>query len=226
MIDQQPTIPIRVAPSNPVIVAAIAVASLVFTWHATAVVLYNLPTNPLTNQTRGVINPYIGPLFSQAWNFFAPEPIQDNADVYFRYRAIGERGTLETSSWINMTRAVRDSVDYNRLAPLVIINTSVATATNLLANDDFLLARRPAQRGRLRLFSNRESYDLMTLERTAMVLARSQMTDDRQYQIQLMIRKWSFPRFTHRAEPDNPSTAPSILINYPWKLGDRVASFQ
>jgi Family of unknown function (DUF5819) len=224
---QQPTTPIRGASSIlPATTAAIALASLLFIWHVMAIILYNLPANPLTNQTRGIINPYIGTFFSQAWNFFAPEPVQDNTSVYFRYRAIGEPGSPTTSAWIDMTRALRNSVNYNPLSPLVIINTSVTTAMNLLGNDDFLATRKPSQNGRAVLFSNRESYDLMTLERTAMMLAQPQLTANRPYQIQLMIRKWMFPRFTHRAEPDNPSSAPSILITYPWKLGSSVAGFQ
>jgi hypothetical protein len=227
MIDQQQTLPIRVAPpSSPAITASIVLTSLLFAWHAIALLLYNLPPNPLTNQTRGVVNAYIGSLFSQGWSFFAPDPVADNIDVYFRYRTGGTRGRPTTSGWIDMTRAIRDAVNNNRLAPLAIVDASVTGSTVALGNDHFLLNLKPSKRHPVSLFSNRESYDLTTLERTAMVLAQSQLPADRPYQIQLMLREWRFPRFTHRADADNASTAPSILINYPWKPGTPVAGFQ
>ena len=71
-------------------------------WHLIAVFLYVAPQNPVSQKFNNQITGYINPVFSQDWNLFAPNPIQDNVYIEARVQIIGTSGPLD-SPWVNLT---------------------------------------------------------------------------------------------------------------------------
>jgi Family of unknown function (DUF5819) len=210
---------------NAVLALAALVGALAFAWHAFAVIIFNLPPNPLLLEVQRPVNTYMAPFFQQGWNFFAPNPVETNMDAYVRYEYADPAGRHHISPWFDMTTSIDHSLKHNRLSPLVMVDTAVATSLNLFANDNFQVARRTQERfgPTAVVTTTNHPYDLIALERAAMALMAPPEGGGRFYRLQLAIRRWEFPRFTHRAQPDDPVHAPSISVTYSWTPWQYVA---
>jgi hypothetical protein len=210
---------------NVVLALAALLGAAAFAWHAFAVIIVNLPPNPVLLQVQRPVNAYMAPFFQQAWNFFAPNPVETNMNAFVRYEYADAAGRHHVSQWFDMTTSIDRSLKHNRLSPLVVVDTAVATSLNLFANDDFQVARKPRDRaGKTTVVpTTKHPYDLVALERAAMALTTPPEEGSRFLRLQLAIRRWEFPRFTHRAQPDDSAHAPSISVTYSWTPWQNVA---
>ncbi len=204
--------------------AAVA-GALMFAWHLFAVLITNAPPNPLFVEVQRPVKAYMAPIFRQGWNFFAPNPVAANMDAYVRYEYADAAGRRHISQWFNMTTSIDRSLKHNRLSPLVAVDAAYATSLNLFANEGFGMADKQHAHGGKTTYvpAANHPYDLVALERAAMALTTPPEEGSRFYRLQLAIRRWEFPPFTHRSQPDDAAHAPSISVTYSWTPWQHVA---
>ncbi|KGP74688.1 DUF5819 family protein [Pontibacillus yanchengensis] len=82
-------------------------------FHISAVLLYNLPINPMNFKMAPVINSYVGPIFKQNWHLFAPDPVSTNNYVLARASFQEENQTKHTE-WINISKTYTSGLQKNR----------------------------------------------------------------------------------------------------------------
>jgi Family of unknown function (DUF5819) len=68
------------------ILLAAIVPMCLFCAHVVNTVLYNIPENPITKTYMPFVNGYMGPLFSQNWHLFAPEPATRMVKLWYRVK--------------------------------------------------------------------------------------------------------------------------------------------
>ena len=97
--EEAPRPPIRRGREAARWIAASAIAGL-FAAHFLIVSLGLFPDNPVSHQYKLERAAYMEPLFSQNWSLFAPNPINSNMNVLYRFEAY-RGGEMERSEWVD-----------------------------------------------------------------------------------------------------------------------------
>lgn len=92
-----------------------AVAVLAVAVHLSMVFLHVAPSNTLSKRYGAGIDDYVYPEFEQNWKLFAPDPLQQNIAVHARARISKYDGGMQTTGWINLSKADGEAIDHNLL---------------------------------------------------------------------------------------------------------------
>lgn len=72
------------------------------TIHFSILFLYQLPDNPIKQQYSKNLGCYVDPFFTQAWTLFAPNPINSNMSLLFRFQ-IFDSEIRDTTEWVDIS---------------------------------------------------------------------------------------------------------------------------
>lgn len=86
-------------------VIMITVLSLFTLFHFSIIVLHTGPLNPVYTKYRIPVENYISPLFTQNWNLFAPDPVEETQNILIQYRTASN----ETSEWFNISKPLLEA---------------------------------------------------------------------------------------------------------------------
>lgn len=207
-----------------VVCAAASLAALVLAWHVLALIVYNLPNNPISLSVSGPVDRYVEPYFAQAWNFFAPNPVDRDVEALYRVRYRDAHGAVTALQWVSLNGSLNEMVRYDWLSRAMVVRGSVWASLDDFANNRF--GDRPKRPdGTVSL--DGQPYDLVALERTAMAMARVQIAGcaNCSFDVQIATVARRYPRFTHRYEAADPAHEPQVTYLFPWVRGENVAPF-
>lgn len=219
-------IPMLSKTESAVICAAALLLGLLLAWHLFALMIYNMPGNPLTVMpaVSRPVDRYVEPYLSQAWNFFAPNPVDRDLEGLYRLRYRGPRGRVMTTPWVSMNASLDQVVRYDWLSRAMVVRGSVWASLDDFANNRFGQREKRAD-GTADIDSF--PYDLVALERTAMAMSRGQL--DRagatRFQVQIATIARRYPRFSHRYDATDPAREAHATVLFPWVRGETVAAF-
>ncbi|RIL26950.1 hypothetical protein BUY98_14775, partial [Staphylococcus gallinarum] len=81
--------------------------------HFIFVILSVMPLNPITNKMGSFVNTYVNPVFTQNWNLFAPDPIDNNTAIQVKYTETNNK----KSEWIDVTSSMIKEMHVNYISP-------------------------------------------------------------------------------------------------------------
>lgn len=180
--------------------------------HFVLIELGNLPNNPVSLYASPVVERYVHPLFSQNWNFFAPQPISIDVTVLARAEQCGAGGRCTLTNWVDVSDPLIDKVRADRLTSLEIVQLMLSNAAIEFANK---AAQAPYAQIRYRgksyykpLVPDRVDFiDSVILSRTSAAAIRLMYPNTQFRRIQFGLASYVFPRFSHRQNPDRPQEA-------------------
>ena len=202
------------------------IGSLLFVAHFLIVQIMNMPLNPVKLKYYSYFSGYVNPYFTQDWAFFAPQPISNDVSVFIRGK-IKERGGAKLTPWFDVSDTLIDSAKGNPLSPFGSVSLALSNAAIQFLNreaDSMQVSHRSPNRAPLRRRRSPEGVvdpwdkEVMTRIGTAALLTR--YTRANLDQVQVGIRIYSFPRFTKRAQPDDPSKG--VLTKLKWQKAPDV----
>ncbi len=198
--------------------------STLFVVHFLMTLAVTLPPTPLSVQYSKGIDSWIYPYFTQNWSFFAPDPPTEDMFVVAQYRYKPADGAILESSWVNLSRTFNEAVQRNRLTPLEIVQLTILNASGDVVRSEIFKDGRLDNDVLNRLIAaKRQPPALHTLERIAMGCYRAVGIPGEPVAVRVGLLNHRFPRFTHRAEPDNPQSENS-QITFPFVPFEAVAS--
>lgn len=188
--------------------AFLAGTAVLFT-HLTLIELGNLPNNPVSLRASPVVERYVHPLFTQNWNFFAPQPIAFDVTVMARAEACATNGRCTMTGWIDVSDPLIDKVRADRLTSLEIVQLMLSNAAiqfvNKASEAHDVQVTYHGKRYYKGLVPHRVDFiDAVILARTSAAAIRLMYPKTRFRRIQFGLASYFFPRFTHRRNPDRP----------------------
>lgn len=189
--------------------------------HFAAIELTNMPSNPLTFQVGEVAQRYVTPLFVQNWSFFAPKPIARDNVLAVRGRTVGGRVT----GWVDVSDPLVALERHNRFSPSTVIQLGVSNAVlwyvNNASRDPYAYTVRERKRlWRPSLPTTIDPADLLVMTRSATAALRAAYPNTVLRQVQLGLILLTFPRFTHRSEPDLAGSR--VFLRIDWQVAPSV----
>jgi hypothetical protein len=103
-------------PSRIAVALGTAVVTVGVAVHLAMVFLHVAPENTLTEAHGNLVADYIYPEFEQNWKLFAPNPLQQNIDVWARAEVRKDDGGTEVTGWVDLT-AMDDAAILHSIAP-------------------------------------------------------------------------------------------------------------
>ncbi len=76
-----------------------------FVFHFLVIAVELMPDNPIGHQYKYQVAGYLEPFFTQNWNLFAPNPINSNVTLRYRFEMF-DSGQKKTTSWLDATTPV------------------------------------------------------------------------------------------------------------------------
>jgi hypothetical protein len=172
------------------------------------------PDNYIKLEHDVQINQYVSRLFGQSWGFFAPEPIASNLIVVVRGASVDGK----TTGWIDVSDALIDQLQANRLSSYELITTSVSNAVGAFENNK---AGGKLQALGLGKDLYREVF-FRIITRTGASILEEKYPGRKLRSIQIGIIDELFPRFTRRFDGDDKSKAHMEL--YKWMPAPQVTA--
>jgi hypothetical protein len=204
-----------------------AAFTLLFSWHVFATAVYNVPENPISLAATPLVDKYMFPFFTQAWNFFAPTPMDNDSDALYRIRYRVADGRTVTSGWISLVETLNRQVRHNPLSPKALVREGLFSSIVDAANNKFYYGELHSRGGRRRFAdAAHQPYPIIALERTAMALVPLQLRRGTPYQIQLVTIVREYPRFSRRNEDPGPDEMLATYATLPWTAGEWIASIR
>jgi hypothetical protein len=81
--------------------------------HLGAVFLHVAPPNPVSKRYGRQVDAWVYPLFEQNWRLFAPNPDSVNRQVWARTAHTTSDGSMQVSSWTDLTALDRAAVTHD-----------------------------------------------------------------------------------------------------------------
>ncbi|GGX38277.1 DUF5819 family protein [Streptomyces chryseus] len=81
--------------------------------HVVLVFLHVAPANTVSKRYTPAINAWVYPYFEQNWRLFAPDPDSVNRQILVRTAHTGTDGSVEVSSWFDLTAVDNSAVEHN-----------------------------------------------------------------------------------------------------------------
>ncbi len=188
--------------------SSFAVLLAVLTFHFTMVQLSNMPMSPLKLQYGDLIEHYVDPLFTQNWQLFAPQPIDEDIALMVRGRFRDPRtGRSQTTQWLNVTESLIDQVRKNRLTPLALVELAEANVVVSFSNDLLMDPRAAVVRDGKRVLIlpipvRAYPRDMTVLTRTGLASLEIEFPGVKFSEVQVGLSRYRFPRFSKRFDPD------------------------
>ncbi|MCH7402286.1 DUF5819 family protein [Belliella kenyensis] len=89
----------------------------ILTVHFTIIGVHHLPNNPIKHQFKYEITSYIIPFYSQEWKLFAPNPVNKNMSILYRFSGYSKADTLFLSDWLSTTDKLIEDRQRNFWSP-------------------------------------------------------------------------------------------------------------
>lgn len=195
-----------------------------FALHFLMTMAVTLPPTPVSVEYSKKIDAWIYPYFTQNWSFFAPNPPTEDTYVIAQYRYRSADSTIVESSWINLSRTFNEAVQRNRLSPLEVVQVSILNASGDVVRSEIFKDGRLDNDLLNRLTAaHRQPPALHVLERIAMGCYRAVGVPGEPVAVRIGLLHHEFPRFTHRAEPDDPQSNNGQIV-FPFVPFEAVAS--
>jgi|SRR5215472_8134275 len=195
-----------------------------FLVHFLMTLAFTLPPTPLTVEYGRDIDNWIIPYFTQSWGFFAPNPPTEDDFVIAQYRYKSAAGTIVETPWVNLSGMFNQAVKHNRLSPLEIVQLTVLNAyVDATRSELFKDGRLDSDVANRLAATNSQPPSLHTLERVAMGCYPALGIPGEPVAVRIGFLHHQFPRFTHRAEPDNPTSENQQNV-FPFVPFEAVAS--
>jgi Family of unknown function (DUF5819) len=81
------------------------VSGAVLAWHFSMTFLYVAPRNPIYDRLDKVVNAYMVPYFTQNWQLFGPDPLEEDRSVLVRAKVIDTSNQEQVTPWLDVTSA-------------------------------------------------------------------------------------------------------------------------
>ena len=195
----------------------------VYLFHFSVTVLFNLQQNVFTNRYAQFVNLYMRPLFTQNWNFFAPNPPTRDDYLLVRYKMRSKTGLVEVGPWINVSLSFDREVQRNRFSALEIVQLVTSNTLNDVAP---AIPRYALRNRRFEQLVSVEEFpiEIQVLYRDAMAFAAYSGGNVAPTGVQIAILHHFYPRFAQRMNTDN--LANGNTVSYlPWVRAEAVPSF-
>jgi hypothetical protein len=197
--------------------------------HFTLIQLSNMPLSPLKLQYSDAIDRYVNPFFTQNWQLFAPQPIDEDLALMARGRFRDPHtGLAQTTPWLNVTEPLIDEVRKNRLTPMALVELAEANVVVDFKNQLPIDPRASFVRNGKRfqkspLPADVDPRDMTALTRTGLAALEIAHPTLRFYQVQVGLSRYQFPRFTQRFRADAPDYSDITAVE--WQPANWVAPY-
>ncbi len=187
--------------------------------HLTLIELGNLPNNPVSLSASPIVERYVHPLFSQNWNFFAPQPISVDVTVMARAEECPLLGRCSITEWYDISNPLIAKVRQNRLTSLEIVQLMLSNAAvefqNKAAQATYAQFHYKGKQYFKAIVPDRVDYiDSIILSRSSAAAIRLMHPTAHFRRLQFGLASYVFPRFTHRHDHDQPKAASFIQTEW------------
>lgn len=187
-----------------------------------AVSVHVIPTSAATYEIRKVTDHWLGPLFTQRWSMFAPNPPTANMETWAQAEYIDLSGAVRRTEWFDISSYLSSVSKSRPLTPSRVYRMAANVERNLLTHDtaeDQHFVRRPPTREQIeaRVQPLKLRHRELSLRLASQVLRGHAGPGERLASLQIQLAVIPIPRFGTRDDP------PTLAQYLAWASGWRSA---